>query len=312
VRIAVQKSGRLAEKSLRLLEKCGLEFDSPRDQLLCQCVNFPVELMLVRDDDIPNYVWEGVCELGIVGHNVLRESTLERHREHEQTGNRGDVTNEPKIIETLGFGSCHLALAVPREDVESFDSISWLQGKRIATSYPATLGQHLRDVGVQAEVIHLSGSVEIAPSLGIADAVCDLVSTGATLRSNGLREVETILKSHSVLFKTGAPLVDEKRDIVARLTRRVNGVLQAANAKYIMMNAPRSAVGAICDLMPGMEEPTILELADHKATSAAPKGDDRVAIHAVASETDFWSRMEQLKKIGASSILVVPIEKILL
>ena len=290
LRIAIQKSGRLSEKSFDLLRACGLEFDWRRNQLLCACTNFPLDLMLVRDDDIAQFVAEGVCELGIVGYNMLEETLLER----------GDSERESvNILENLGFGQCRLSIALPEEKV--YDEPRTLSGMRIATSYPATLQDFLTRHGVKAEIIHISGSVEIAPTLEIADAICDLVSTGSTLRSNGLKEVQSILESQSVLVQTAFEFSTEKQNIISRLEQRLKGVMRAARTKYIMMNAPKSALEDIKGLIPGMETPSVLPLGDDT---------DRIAIHAVAHEPDFWSTMEKLKEIGATSILVVPIEKI--
>lgn len=291
LRLVVQKSGRLTEKSLSLLERSGLVFDWSKDKLFSRCENFPCDLMLVRDDDIPEYVFDGVCELGIVGLNVLQEKMLA-----QQPKDKSSIT----ILRKLGFGQCRLSIAVPKEF--SYDGVQSLAGKRIATSYPQTLSEFLGRNRVEAKVVQISGSVEIAPTLRIADAICDLVSTGKTLISNGLREVEEVLQSQSVLVKTPEPLSKAQERTLDRLLQRIDGVRKAANSKYIMMNAPRAAVESIKDILPGMENPSILSLGGHE---------DKVAIHAVASENIFWETMERLKAVGASSILVVPIEKII-
>ncbi len=281
LRLALQKSGRLNEKSIQLLERCGLNFEWAKDKLFCKCLNFPLDVMLVRDDDSPEYVEDGVCDLGIVGLNVLEEKIRD-----------GSVTT----LKRLGFGRCRLSIAFPNE--LPFSDWPSLSGLRIATSYPETLGRFLRDKSIEAEVVKISGSVEVAPALKIADAICDLVSTGATLRSNGLREVATILESESVLIQTKKR---EENSETARLVQRIDGVLKAAQTKYIMMNAPRAALPKIQALLPGLENPSILTLG----------GDgDRIAIHAVSHENIFWETMEKLKGAGASSILVLPIEKI--
>ena len=290
LRVAIQKSGRLSEKSFALLRACGLEFDWRQNKLLCACTNFPLDLMLVRDDDIAEFVTDGVCELGIVGQNMLEETLLERG-ERDKSGVR--------ILEHLGFGGCRLSIALPEN--QSYETPQTLDGLKIATSYPATLQNFLDENNLSAEVLHLSGSVEIAPALQIADAICDLVSTGSTLRSNGLKEVQTILKSESVLIQTGHTFSAEKNDVINKLEQRLKGVLRAAKTKYIMMNAPLSALEDIKALIPGMEDPSVIPLGS---------SGERVAIHAVAREPDFWGTMEKLKEIGASSILVVPIEKI--
>jgi len=290
LRIAIQKSGRLSEKSFDLLRGCGFEFDWRRNHLLCACTNFPLDLMLVRDDDIAEFVADGVCELGVVGFNMLEETLL----------GRGDKDREGiQILERLGFGGCRLSIAIPED--QAFDGPQSLDGKSIATSYPATLQNYLEENNIQAEVIHISGSVEIAPALQIADAICDLVSTGSTLRSNGLKEVQTILKSESVLIQTSKPFSEEKQNVISRLEQRLKGVMRAAKTKYIMMNAPKDALDKIKAIMPGLEEPSVIPLGANG---------EKIAIHAVAHEPDFWSTMEKLKEVGASSILVVPIEKI--
>lgn len=290
LRIAVQKSGRLNEKSIGLLEKCGIEFDvgSGKARLIYQCADFPMDLMLVRDDDIPEYVADGVCDLGIVGQNVLEE--------------RASAPGKTDAIETLrrlGFGRCRLSIAVPVES--GIDSVAQLNGKRIATSYPGRLKRFAAEQKIKIEVVELSGAVEIAPSLEVADVVCDLVSTGGTLQSNGLKEILTVFESQAVLVRTRkpGPAVDGAVDL---LLRRIDGVLRAAESKYIMMNADRSALPRIQEIIPGMEEPSIMPL----GTSG-----ERIAVHAVAREPVFWDTIERLKAVGASSILVLPIEKII-
>ncbi|HEX4046546.1 MAG TPA: ATP phosphoribosyltransferase [Elusimicrobiota bacterium] len=288
--IAVQKSGRLNEKSLALLGSCGLQFDAVKwkEKLVLRCADFPVDLMMVRDDDIPEYVASGTCEMGIVGENVLEE----RSRSHGADG--------LEVLRKLGFGRCRLSLAVPAG--APFDGPRSLDGKRVATSYPGLLGAFLEDQAIRAEVVTLSGSVEIAPSLHIADAVCDLVSTGSTLHSNGLREVLTVFESQAVLIGTRRALPAVVAEALRKVLVRVDGVRQAARSKYIMMNAPKSALPAIQKIIPGMEEPSIMPL----GTSG-----ERIAIHAVAREDVFWDTIERLKAVGATSILVLPIEKII-
>ncbi len=289
VRLAVQKKGRLADQSMELLRQCGLEIDLRSDQLVCSSAALLLDVMLVRDDDIPSYVHAGICELGIVGHNVLEEALA-------RSGSRHGV----RVLERLGFGQCRLSIAVPRTD--AYDSIASLAGKRIATAHPNVLRSFLSRSGVEAEVVEMHGSVEIAPALALADAICDLVKTGSTLLSNGLVEVERILESEGVLVQTERPLSAEKHELIRRLEQRIAGVTRAAGAKYVMMNAPRSALPAIYAIMPGMEAPSVIPLGTDGA---------QVAIHAVARETDFWGMMERLKEAGASSILVAPIEKII-
>jgi ATP phosphoribosyltransferase len=290
VRIAMQKKGRLSERSGELLKKCGLDFDWRPDQLVCSSTSFPLDLMLIRDDDIPHYVLDGICELGIVGQNVLEEAL-----EGKPDGARG-VT----VLEKLGFGGCRLSVAVPRG--ESYEGPVSLEGKTLATSYPNLLRRFLANKNVKAEVVEITGSVEIAPALNIADAICDLVSTGSTLMANGLREVERVFESQAVLIQTRRPLDDAKLQLIRRIEQRIQAVSRAVGIKYVMMHAPRSALPLIKEVMPGMESPTVI-----------PIGTDgeKVAIHAVAREPDFWATMERLKEVGASSILVSPIEKII-
>jgi ATP phosphoribosyltransferase len=283
LRIAIQKSGRLAEKSVALFMKCGLDFDLRKDRLLYQCEDFPIDLMLVRDDDIPEYVADGVCDLGVVGENVLLEKG-----------------SKVEVITRLGFGGCKLALAVPEGEV--YEGPRSLDGKRIATTYPNCLQRFLAEHGVSAKIVELSGSVEIAPGLKIADLVCDLVSTGGTLRANGLKEVQTLFKSQALLVRNPRPLEPALARDLVRLLQRVDGVLQANQSKYIMMNAPRSALEKIQAIIPGMEEPSIIPLG---VTG------EKIAIHAVAREDVFWETIERLKEVGASSILVMPIEKVI-
>jgi len=289
IRMAVQKSGRLTDKSVELLTRAGLRFEWAKDRLFCRADNFPCDLMFLRDDDIPEYVKDGVCDLGLVGLNVLEEKLL-------QCGDgRGTRT-----LKRMGFGQCRLSLAVPNGF--EYEGPSSLDGLRIATSYPATTARFLDRNGVTASIVGISGSVEIAPALKIADVICDLVSTGSTLRSNGLREVQTILESESVLVCTEKALPATKEREIERLLQRLEGVMRAAETKYIMMNAPRAALAHVRRLLPGMENPSIMPL---EGTN------DHIAIHAVSRETIFWETMEDLKAAGASSILVLPIEKII-
>lgn len=296
LRVAIQKSGRLSERSIALFSKCGLDFDFRKDRLLQSCNDFPIELMLVRDDDIPEYVVDGVCDLGIVGENVIEEKYLSLPHVEASAGE----SNAIEVILKLGFGGCRLALAAP--DDFKFESVRSLDGLRIATSYPNCLNRYLRANNLKAQIVELSGSVEIAPALKIADLVCDLVSSGATLQSNGLRELTTLYKSQACLVRTGRAIGAEKQILLQRLLQRIEGVLQASRSKYIMMNAPLSALGAIQRIIPGMEEPSVI-----------PLGTDgkRVALHAVAREDVFWDTIESLKAVGASSILVLPIEKVI-
>jgi ATP phosphoribosyltransferase len=293
LRLAVQKSGRLATDSLELLARCGIKVKTPKEKLLLHAGNFPVDLLFVRDDDIPQLVMDGVCDLGIVGTNVLEETALQRRNDGNGAGY--------ELERTLDFGGCRLAIALPEE--RSYSGPADLAGLRIATSYPQLTRRFLADKGVAAEVVLLSGSVEIAPRLGLAEAICDLVATGSTLEANKLRAVETIFQSTAVLIRAARELNPVKAHALELLLRRIDGVQLAAEAKYIMLHAPKSALPEIKKLLPGAENPTLLPLA----------GDDsRVALHAVCQEAVFWETMESLKRAGASSILVLPIEKMML
>ncbi|MBL9216164.1 MAG: ATP phosphoribosyltransferase [Opitutaceae bacterium] len=293
LRLAVQKSGRLSTDSLDLLKHCGIRVKSPKERLLLHADNFPIDVLFVRDDDIPQLVMDGVCDLGIVGTNVLEEAALERRT----TGAAGGYAVE----RPLDFGGCRLALALPEE--RPYSGLRDLQGLRIATSYPRLTGRFLAEQNIQAQVVYLSGSVEIAPRLGIADVICDLVASGSTLEANKLRAVETIFKSTAVLLRNSREFTAEKRHALEILLRRIDGVQRAAEAKYIMLHAPKANLAAIKQLLPGSENPTILPLA----------GDEtRVALHAVCQEAVFWETMESLKQAGATSILVLPIEKMML
>lgn len=290
LRIAIQKSGRLSKRCLALLSKCGIEFEIGQNQLLCRAENYPIELMLVRDDDIPSYVRDGVCEVGIVGLNELREKVLDRDEDN----------NGVTILHHLGFSRCRLALAVPSK--LTYQGLKSFEGMNIATSYPVILKRFMEKNGIKVNIFEVSGSVEVTPAIGVADGVCDLVSTGATLESNGLREVETILESEAVLVKTGKELSGEKEAILAKLLPRIEAVLKAEGSRYVMMNAPKSVLDKVFAILPGMETPTIMELGNDSS---------RVAVHAVAPRGVFWETIEQLKEVGASSILVMPIEKII-
>ncbi len=289
IRVAIQKSGRLSDKSLALLQGCGLQFARSKDKLFWYGQDFPVDLLLVRDDDIPRMLLDGVCELGIVGQNVAREVMLER--------NGGDGLDE---LRPLRFGGCRLSLAVPEDSGAT--SAKDLDGARIATSYPALTRHLLEQQGVNASIVELAGSVEIAPGLGTAEAIADLVSTGTTLRANHLRELEVIYRSTAALFSGASPLPDDKQALLDRLLMRLDGVLHAAESKYVMLHAPRDAVEAITELLPGAEQPTLLRLEGNR---------DKVALHAVCRETLFWEHLEALKAAGASAILVMPVEKML-
>jgi ATP phosphoribosyltransferase len=292
LKLAVQKSGRLTEPSLDLLSRCGLKLSRGKDQLMGFGENMPLDVLFVRDDDIPDLVQEDVCDLGLVGLNVLEEKRLElQSRGHQARFQQ---------VRTLDFGRCRLALAVP--DGFSFTGPASLRGRRIATTYPFMLERYLRERDIKADIVTLSGAVEIAPRLGRADLICDLVSTGSTLQANHLREVETVLESHAVLIRTPLELPPEKAEWVERLLMRIEGVQQVRESKYIMLHAPRAALPQIRKLLPGSEAPTIIPL------DGSP---EKVAIHAVCRENVFWETLESLKKAGASALLVLPVEKML-
>ncbi len=289
LRIAVQKSGRLSEDSLELLKKCGITFSHSKDRLFCFGRTFPLDLLFVRDDDIPQLLAENACQLAIVGQNTMREFQLSSH--HDIPVQR---------LAELDFGHCRLSIAVP-------ESFAWkgagsLRGKRIATSYPAILGDFLASRGIEATCVRLSGSVEVAPQLGTADLIADLVSTGATLRANQLLEVETIMEVRAALYRNTRDFPADGEQLVDKLLRRIDGVQQAAESKYVMLHAPRAAIAKITALLPGAESPTILPLEGHG---------DRVAMHAVCREGVFWDHIEELRAAGASAVLVLPVEKML-
>lgn len=292
LKLAIQKSGRLTDPSLDLLARCGLKVSRGKDQLIAFGENMPLDLLFVRDDDIPDLVQEDVCDLGLVGLNVIEEKRLELAARHARANFR--------VLRDLDFGRCRLSIAMP-EGV-AYDGAQCLHGKRIATTYPYLLERFLRQRGIDAEIVTLSGAVEIAPRLGRADAICDLVSTGSTLVANRLREVETVLESHAVLIRTPLPLTAVKDEWVERLLMRIDGVQQVKESKYIMLHAPRSALPAIRELLPGSESPTVIPLEGHP---------DKIAIHAVCRENVFWETLESLKKAGASAVLVLPVEKML-
>lgn len=287
--IALQKSGRLADASRQLLKDAGLKIQNGKNSLTARVENFDAELMFVRDDDIPTFVSDGVCEFGIVGQNVLEEFALGR--------------DDPgyDLIAELGFGRCSLRIAAP--EAVPYDGPQSLAGARIATSYPRLLGQFLQGRGVDAEVVKMNGAVELAPRLQIASYICDLVSTGATLEANGLRPVETVLDSQAVLIRTRKRLDEPRAGIAERLLSRIGGVLATKESKYIMMNASEEALDRITALLPGAEAPTIVPLHGRPG---------HYAVHAVCQESVFWETLQNLKGAGASAILVVPIEKMMM
>ncbi|MFN6965045.1 MAG: ATP phosphoribosyltransferase [Pyrinomonadaceae bacterium] len=282
LRIAIQRSGRLADGSTELLRKCGIGFTNGLGKLRSEAADFPLEIFFLRDDDIPNYVADGVADIGIVGENVIAESPRD----------------EIETLERLGFGRCRLSLAVPKSF--EYRSVADLDGLRVATSYPNVLAGFCANRGVAVEVHEISGSVEIAPSIGLADAVCDLVSSGSTLFSNGLKEVETILESQAVLIARRG-LSDAAGEILSQLLFRIRSVLAARQNKYILLNAPRERVEEIGRILPGMRSPTLMPLADP----------DWVSIHSVIAEQDLWEVVDSLKRAGAEGILVLSIDQMI-
>ena len=293
LRIAIQKSGRLADDSMALLWAAGLSISRSKDGLFYRVENLPVDLLLVRDDDIPRLIGDGIADLGIVGRNVLEEYD-------EANGGPGTAKSDGKVLYSLGFSKCRLAIAVPEQT--GYTSAESLAGLRIATTYPGLLNRFLKAGGIEAEIVAMHGSVEVAPRLGLADAICDLVATGATLEANGLKAVETILECEALLVGTGKPITTEKQQIQDRLLARIDGVLASRETKYIMLNAPLSALPDIRKLLPGSAAPTVIPLEGSA---------DMVAVHAVCRESVFWETLEDLKGAGASAILVVPIEKMM-
>lgn len=282
LRIAVQKSGRLTDKTLNLLEGIGLRFDDYKRSLLIKCRNFDVELLLIRDDDIPEYVQDGICDLGFVGANTVAED-------------EADVT----ILKGLDYGVCRLSIAVPKNG--GIQAPADLDGKRIATSYPVLTRKYLESNKLSADIITLSGSVEIAPRLEIADAITDLVSTGGTLKANGLVELDTIFNSETQLVKTNKPLSEGKQALIKKFLQRIEGYQKAEKSRYIMMNAPQESVDKIKKIIPSLKSPTVMPLADN----------GMVAIHTVITISTFWDLMEELKSAGATGIVVLPIESMI-
>ena len=289
LRIALQKKGRLADDSFALLKKCGLRFAIHGGGLLARVKNMPIDLLLVRDDDIPSFVANDAADIGIVGENVLVEEQLV-----SKTRLDADITMR------LGFSRCKLCLAT--SDTSGITKSADLAGTRIATTYPGVLGRFLKEQGIDAKSVEMKGAVELAPSIGIAESICDLVSSGATLEANGLTAFETILKSEAVLIQSGRNLSSEKQALLDKLMRRIDGVIKSAETKYIMLNAPKDKVAAITELLPGSDAPTIIPLAG---------SDDLVALQAVCTENIFWETLEDLKALGARAILVLPIEKMM-
>lgn len=282
IRIAIQKSGRLNEDSLKLLKDCGISIDNGKDQLKASSRNFPMEVFYLRNGDIPQYLRDGVVDIAIIGENVLIEKG-------EDIG----------FSERLGFSKCKVSLAVPK--AVNYNSVKDFEGKRIATSYPNTVKNYLKDKGVNADLHIINGSVEIAPNIGLADAICDIVSSGSTLFKNNLKEVEVMLKSEAVLAVS--PLISEERkDLLAQIEFRIQSVLKARESKYVLLNAPNKKLDSIISLLPGMRSPTVLPLAEEGWSS----------VHTVINKDKFWEVIQELKNAGAEGILVCPIEKMVL
>lgn len=292
LRIAIQKSGRLSKECQKLLKGCGVKLNLREQRLIAHAENMPIDLLLVRDDDIPGLVMDGVVDLGVIGENVLEETVMERQAQGEAA--------EFSILKRLDFGGCRLSLAVAQD--ANYQGVKSLEGKRIATSYPWLLKRYMDSQGVKFKSVMLNGSVEVAPRAGVAEAICDLVSTGATLEANGLVETDVIFRSKAVLIQSASPLSASKQAVIDKLLPRIQGLQQARESKYIMLHAPKERLEEVIDLLPGVERPTIMALAGES---------NQVAIHVVSSEDMFWETMEGLKELGASSILVLPIEKMM-
>lgn len=282
IRIAVQKSGRLSDDSLSLIKECGIKFYNGTGKLKSTSTNFPIEFLFLRDDDIPGYVADGVADLGIVGQNEVVEKDK-------------NVTT----MKALGFSKCRLSLAVSKG--QEYSGVEFFEGKNIATSYPKILGDYLKSQNINADIHEISGSVEIAPSIGLAEGICDIVSSGSTLMMNGLKEVEEIFKSEAVLIANNN-LADWKKEIAEKLLFRINAVQAGKSSKYVLLNAPNESIEKIISLIPGMRSPTILPLAQEGWSS----------VHSVLNEDTFWENIEELRVAGAEGILVVPIEKMIL
>ncbi len=282
LKIALQKSGRLYDDSVKILKECGIELQNGMNKLLNEAINFPMQILFLRDDDIPQYVEDGVADIGIVGENVVYETN-----------------KNVEIVEKLGFGKCRLSVAVPRN--ENYTGAQFLNGKRIATTYPFLLQSFLDKNSINAEIHEISGSVEITPGVGLADAICDLVSSGSTLFSNGLKETEVVLNSQAALIGN-KNLSSEKQLLLKKLLFRIQAVKKAKKNKYILLNAPNNKLDVICSLIPGMKSPTILPLGIEGWSS----------LHSVVQEDDFWNIIESLKENGAEGILIIPIEKMVL
>ncbi|GAC31647.1 ATP phosphoribosyltransferase [Paraglaciecola polaris] len=292
LRIAIQKSGRLSDDSIALLKAIGVKLQIRDRLLIAHATNLPIDLLRVRDDDIPGLVMDGVVDLGFIGENELEEKMLER----KASGKKFEF----KTLRRLDYGGCRLSIAVPNEF--DYKGVQSLEGKKVATTYPFLLERFFKENNVNASAVMLTGSVEVAPRAGVAHAICDLVSTGATLEANGLREEEEIFQSKAVLIQRAGELPEAKAQLINRFLPRIDGVMQAKESKYIMLHAPKTYLEQVKSLLPGSGNPTVLPLAG---------SDDTVAVHVVSSETLFWETMEKLKALGCSSILVMPIEKMM-
>ena len=282
LKIAIQKSGRLSEKSLELLKECGIKIPDYKSKLKNSATNFPLEILFLRDDDIPKYVEKGIVDIGIIGENEV----LEQEK---------DIC----IVRKLGFANCRLSLAIPKD--QDYSDLNFFQGKKIATSYPNIIKNYFAENKIDAETVEISGSVEIAPSIGLADTIADLVSSGSTLLHNGLKEVEEVLKSEAVLI-SGKKLPDDIAIILESFLFRIQAVINSRENKYILLNAPNDSIEKIIEILPGMKSPTVLPLAETGWSS----------IHSVVRENEFWNIIDELKKYGAEGILVIPIEKMVL
>ena len=279
LKIAIQKSGRLNEKSVELLKNCGLNFENYKSSLISPVSNFPLEILFLRDDDIPEYVQDGIADLGIVGENVIQETEV-----------------EVSYLQRLGFGKCSLKIAVPNNS--DINSLADLHGKAIATTYPAILGKFLKQQNITSDIRTISGSVEISPGLGLSDAICDLVSTGGTLKSNGLKPFADVMSSEAILI--GNKNI-ENQDLIEELIARIQSVLRAKETKYVVLNVSKTNLPQVIELLPGVKSPSVVPLAE----------EDWVAVHTVIPERDFWEKISKLKQAGAQGIVVMPIEKII-
>jgi ATP phosphoribosyltransferase len=282
LKIAVQKSGRLNKDSLQLLKDCGISISNGKDQLKAQSSNFPLEVLYLRNSDIPQYIEDGVADIAILGGNTVIEKK-----------------KEVDIIENLGFSKCRVSMAIPKD--ADYTGIEWFNGKKLATSYPSTLQDFLDDNGIKAEIHKISGSVEIAPNIGLADAICDIVESGSTLFKNGLKEVTTILKSEAVLV-ANKNLSADKQEILDKIVFRLKAVLKGNKSKYILLNVPNESIEKVSKILPVMKSPTVMPLAEEGWSS----------LHTVIEENEFWEVIDELKEAGAQGILIMPIEKIVL